>query len=297
MPNAKDIDAAIAAAEAETGAERAGARGLLCAPPVKRRLGRPYTADEDRFLKENLGRMSEEAIAAALNRSQQSVHLRAFRELHLIAPSKDPRVLTAEQVGWGLGMGCGKSAHRLIDDKMLPGRRLPGRTAASTEVCRVVDRAVLLRWMIEPANWIYFAPERVGILRPHGKRALGDVYDFEFWEEARELVLKARAAWKDEWLTPGQAASAIGFKNRKTGIHSINMAIHLGTLKATRWGNWRILRSALPPADMTINVLGRIVPRVKPKYICPRGMAKHVNLSTCMKLRFCREIISKRGKA
>ncbi len=40
---------------------------------------------------------------------------------------------------------------------------------------------------------------------------------------------------------------------------------------------------------MKISVMGRIVPKVKPKYVCPRGMAKHINLSTCMKLKFCRE--------
>lgn len=296
MPSANDIDAAIAAAEAETGAERAGARGLLCAPPVSRRAGRLWGSDEDKFISENLGKMSEEAIAVALNRSQQSVHLRAFRNLHLTAPSKDPRVLTAEQVSWGLGMGCGKSVHRLIDDGILPGRRLPGRMSASTEVCRVVDRAALLRWMIAPMNWIYFAPERVGILRLQGKRGLGEVYDFEFWGDARDLVLKARASWKDEWLTPGQAAAAIGYKNAMTGRHSINTAIHRGTLKAVRWGNWRIRRSDLPAPGMTINVSGTIVPKIKPRYICPRGMTRHVNHSTCMKLRFCREMAAgKRG--
>ncbi len=125
----------------------------------------------------------------------------------------------------------------------------------------------------------------------HGKRGFTSVYDVEFWEDARELVAKARDAWNDEWLTPGQASRIIGI-NPALKAHNVNRAIHAGSLKAIRWGNWWIRRSDLPPAEMTINVAGRIVPKIKPKYLCPRGMAKHVNLSTCMKLKFCREAAS-----
>lgn len=276
----EDIESAVAMAEAETGVRSPGA-GVRACRDNDHFLR--WTAEEDAFLRENLGRITDQAIAEKLGRTASAVRLRWKRNLHLAAPSKAPDILTGEQVSWGLGMGCGKSVHRLIDGGIMPGRRLPG-----VDVTRVVDRAALLRWMIEPAHWIYFCPERVGSLRQQGEREIGDVYDFAFWEQARDLVAKARAAWKDEWLTPGQVARAIGFKNVRTGAHSINKAIHVGNLKATRWGNWRILRSALPPADMTINVLGKIVPKVKPKYACPRGMP-HPNRSTCMKLRFCRE--------
>ncbi len=278
-----EIEQAAALAEIETGARNAGATLRLCRAQTEKPTRRRWTAGEDAFIRENNGRLTHEEMGAHLGRTPTSVLIHIKREMHLVAPSKAPEIVTGEQVAWGLGMGCGKSVHRLIDNRIMPGRRLPG-----ADVTRVVDRAALLRWMLEPAHWIYFNPERVGSLRLQGARGIADCYDYKFWEDARELVLKARAAWKDEWLTPGQAADAIGYKNRKTGIHSINAAIVIGTLKATRWGNWRIRRSALPPADMTINVYGKIVPKAKLKYKCPRGMA-HPNLSTCMKLKFCRE--------
>lgn len=285
-----DIDQAIAVAEAQTGVRNGAAKLRLCmADTEKVQNGRRWTAEENAYVSEHYGRISIEEIAAHLNRTPVSVLIHIKREMHLTAPSKSPTIITAEQVSWGLGMGCGKSVHKLMDDGLMPGRRLPDQ-----DVTRVVDRAALLLWILKPEHWIYFRPERVGTLRSQGKRGLSDCYDFEFWESARKLVMAAREAWKDEWLTPGQAAAAIGYKVRRTGEHSIGNAIRAGNLKATRWGNWWIRRSDLPAPDMYINIHGEVVPKVKPKYACPRGMAKHVNLSTCMKLRFCREIIEGR---
>jgi hypothetical protein len=285
MNEIDEIELAASAAEVETGARGTAAKVPLCRGDGSKDALRRWPAEEDAFLRENLGRITEQEIAEQLGRSVQAVHLRWTRELHLTAPTKSAEILTAEQVAWGLGRSCGKSIHQLMDEGLMPGRRLPGM-----DVNRVVDRQALLLWMIEPRHWVYFKPEDVGSLRGQGKRDLADCYDFEFWDDARELVAKARAAWKDEWLTPGQVAREIGFKNPRTGAHSINKAIHVGNLPGFRWGNWWILRSSLPPSDMTINVLGRIVPKVKPKYVCPRGMA-HPNLATCRKLRFCRELI------
>lgn len=288
MSEIDEIEEAAALAEAETGTRGAGAKLRLCLAEPEKERHRRWTAEEDAYVVEHHGRVSEEAIAAHLGRTPVSLHIHIKREMHLVAPSKAPEILTAEQVSWGLGMGCGKSVHRLMDDGLMPHRKLPEKEPKSRSTTRIIDRQALLLWMLRSAHWVYFRPERVGTLRRQGERAISDRYDFEFWEDARELVMKARVAWKDEWLTPGQVAREIGFKNSRTGAHSINKAIHVGNLPAFRWGNWWILRSALPPADMTINVLGRIVPKVKKKYVCPRGMA-HPNVSTCMKLRFCRE--------
>lgn len=284
MTDIDEIELAAAAAEAETGARGGGSKLRLCLNSEENKSSRSWSAKEEAYVVANHGRITVEEIAANLGRTVASIDNHIKREMHLTAPSKSPEIVTAEQIAWGLGMGCGKSAHRLIDDGILPGRRLPG-----PDVNRVVDRQALLRWMIVPEHWIYFKPERVGSLRSHGKRTIGDCYDFEFWEGAREIVLKARAAWKDEWITPGQAAKIIGI-NPALKAHNINMAIHAGNLRAVRWGNWWILRSDLPASDMTINALGRIVPKIKPKYVCPRGMARHVNISTCMKLRLCQEM-------
>lgn len=282
-----DLDAAIELAEARTGIRRPGAKLRACTGDDANLSHRAWSADEEDYLRANYRRMTEQAMGEHLHRSVSAVRLHLYRELHLTRPSKHPEILTAEQVAWGLGMSCGKSVHRLMDDGLMPHYILPGK-----DITRVVDRQVFLRWLLEPKHWIYFRPERVGTIRPHGQRSIGDCYDSVFWEEARVLVMKARAAWKDEWLTPGQASAAIGYKNRRTGPHCINTAIHRGTMPAARWGNWWIRRSDLPAADMTINVYGRIVPKVKPRYVCPRGMARHVHLSTCMKLRYCRALIA-----
>lgn len=292
MADIDEIETAIALAEAATGVRGRASKLRLSMSPVKTRH-RMWTQPEDAYVRENHGKISEAAIAEHIGRTEVSLHVHIKREMHLVAPSKAPEILTAEQVSWGLGMGCGKSVHRLMDDGLMPHRKLPEKDAKNRSTTRIIDRQALLLWMLKPEHWIYFRPERVGELRSQGARAISERYDFQFWEDARELVLKARAAWKDEWITPGQAAAAIGFKNPRTGAHSINSAIHAGNLKAFRWGNWWIRRSDLPAADMTINVFGRVVPKVKPKYACPRGMAKHVNSSTCMKLKYCRALKSR----
>lgn len=285
MTDIDEIEQAVALAEAETGVRGGGAKIRLCLATNKQRRRLCWTEKEEAYLRENYGRISEEEIAAHLGRTLASLDNHIKREMHLVAPSKDPRILTAEHIAMGLGMD-GKSVHRLIDTGRMPGRRLPGN-----DVTRVVDRMALLLWISEPLHWIYFKTDRVGAMRTRGKRGgMTDVYDFEFWEDAREVVDYAREQWKDEWLTPGQASRIIGI-NPALKAHNVNRAIHVGNLPAVRWGNWWIRRSDLPAPEMTINVLGRIVPKVKPKYVCPRGMA-HNYLSTCMKLQFCRELIN-----
>lgn len=289
MAGIAEINAAVELAEAEAGVRRPGSKLRVCAKPGKHQH-RQWSKTEDGVITANYGKMSEHKIAELLGRTWAAVHIRIVRAMHLTAPSKSPLILTAEHVAMGLGMD-GKSVHRLMDSGLMPCRRLPERERDKSST-RIVDRLAFLRWLIEPAHWIYFKTDRVGALRPRGKRGFTGVYDFAFWEDARDLVAKARADWKDEWLTPGQAAAAIGYKNPRTGMHSVSAAIRAGNLPAVRWGNWCIRRSSLPATGMSINVYGKIVPKAKPKYLCPRGMARHVNLSTCMKLRFCREAIN-----
>lgn len=281
-----DIELAASLAEAETGARGAAAKLPLSMAEDEKQKARVWTAEEDAYVREHYGRASLQEIADELGRTFASVLIRVKRELHLVAPSKAPDILTAEQVSWGLGMGCGKSVHKLMDDGLMPHRKLPEREPKSRSTTRIVDRQALLLWMLKPENWVYFRPERVGTLCAQGKRELSERYDFAFWESAHELVMAARSAWKDEWLTPGQVAKELGLK---WGSRPINAAIHRGQLKAVRWGNWWIRRSDLPAKGMTINAQGWVRPRVKTKYACPRGMALHVNRSTCMKARLCVE--------
>ncbi len=245
MAGVKDIEVAVVMAEAETGVCGGKSKIYVCAKPTKAQARR-WTAQEDEFLRANLGRLSEKEIAHHLGRTIIGVHIHRNRELHLVSPSKDEKILTAEHVATGLGLD-GKSIHRLIDRGIMPGRRLP-----LNKVIRIVDRLLFLKWLCNPEHWLYFKPDRVGAMRPRGKRGFTEVYDFVFWEDARRLVLARNRKRKDEWLTPGEVAKLLKVPSKS---RYINAAIRKGNLKATRWGNYRILKSALPKGK-TLNFRG-----------------------------------------
>lgn len=188
-----------------------------------------WTDEEDAFLAASIGKMHENEIAQALGRSRVAVHIRWKRFTDIPSPSKDPDILTGEQIAEGLHVD-GKSVHLMIDRGILPGRRLP-----TDDVTRVVRRVTLLRFLVNAMNWVYFDPERVG---KYGPRR-GKSFDYEFWNHARRLVLLARARWTDEWWTVGQVAEFHGVDQEV-----VNNAIHDGRLcGAVRWGNWYVLKS------------------------------------------------------
>ena len=133
MSEIDEIEQAASLAEAETGARGGGAKLRLCIKTSKKKPARRWTSDEEAYIRTNHGRITEEAIAAHLGRTETSVHIHINREMHLIVPSKSPKILTAEQVAWGLGAD-GKSVHLLMDRGLMPHRRLPGE-----DVTRVID--------------------------------------------------------------------------------------------------------------------------------------------------------------
>lgn len=260
MSDVKDIEAAVAVAEAETGIRGNDSNLRVCRKTTNQRA-RAWTEKESEFVRKNLGHLSEGEIGRQLGRTALSIRNHWKRELHLCAPSKASENLTGEHIS--VGLGCdGKTIHRLIDTGLMPGRRL----ATNGRVIRLVDRVLFLRWLCNPKHWLYFKPDRIGTLRFRGKRRIGDYYDYAFWEEARELVLPAFKKWKDQWLTPMQVARHLGvvaysYSDGKPQFYTryINYAIRKGNLKATRWGNWWILKSDLPERGMTINFQGKFV--------------------------------------
>ncbi|MGQ0605303.1 MAG: hypothetical protein ACT4QE_26805 [Anaerolineales bacterium] len=194
-----------------------------------------WTPEEDEYLRENLGRKSEAEIAATIGRTETAVHLRWKRNLRLPAPSRNPDILTAEQIAEGLGVNP-KLIDRLIDEGHLSGWRLPTR-----RTIRVARRVTVLRWMANPEHWIFFRPERVN----HGPRRTKRCYDHVFWARAQRLVQLACQRWNDEWLTAGQAA-----KSRGTTVGAINKAVRTGRLCGVKWKNWRFLCSEITRSDL-----------------------------------------------
>lgn len=254
MPNTADIEAAVALAEAATAVPGGKSKFRVCTKSTPIKKARRWTSEEEDFLRQNHARLSLDEMAQHLNRSALGVRLHILREMHLRACSTVESVITAEQIAWGLGAD-GKTIHRLIDTGLMPGRRAP--TIARN--IRVVDKIILLKWLLDPMHWIYFKPRRVGTLSRRCNRCPSKYYDFTFWEDAGKLVLAASKKWKDQWLTPGQVWRRLG--RRGTYARYVNKAIRKGTLRATKWGNWWILKNDLPGSRETLNFRGDVVDR------------------------------------
>lgn len=261
MAGIREIDAAIAAAEATTGVRGTVTRVPATISSKAKTKSRLWTEKEEQFLIENHGRMSDLEIGLRLGRTASGVENHWKRELHLKAPSKLDTTLTGEHVAMGLCIDS-HSVSRLAERGILSMRRINywHRNGPRDRHIKVVDRHLFMRWLLDPANWCYFKPRRVGTMRRRGKRAYTGVDDHEFWEKARIAVRRAFRAWKDKWLTPAQAGRILKLKGR-AGDHNINKGIRVGTLKATRWGNWWIRRSDLPMKG-TINAKGLLVDRI-----------------------------------
>jgi len=181
-----------------------------------------WSPAEKSFVRKNLGKLSLEEIGGALGRSENGVKI-LFTRNGWPAPSKQPDELTAHQIA-DLMVKCGKSIARLIDDGILPGRRLP-----MERVIRVVKRTTFKRWLINPENWIYFDWRK--IRDPH----------------LRRLCELRAERWGDAWITTGEAARVAGCTHA-----DVNRWIHLGKVRsAHKWGaNWKMLRSEAERLDI-----------------------------------------------
>lgn len=172
-----------------------------------------WTAEDLEFVRSNLGRMSLVDIGARLGRSANAIKIKQVR-LGWPTASKQPHELTAHKVA-RLMRKCSKSIIHLIDLGILPGRVLPcGRNI------HVVDVRAFKRWLINPANWIYFDHRRIR-----------DAH-------LRRLVELAKCRWPDRWLSTRQAAEIIGCEHT-----DVNRWIHAGKIPARHWANWHVLES------------------------------------------------------
>ena len=165
--------------------------------------GRKWTEEEDQYLRDHLGWLTDDEMGAELGRSRLGVHLRWSRDLHLPSPSKAPDVITANRAAEMLGIDVHKTAG-WVDMGLIPGRVMP----AGRKI-RLINRVSFMVWACSPKNWVYFNPKKVKDL--HLKRL---------------LQLKQKR-WADEWWTTAQV-----FKYHGMDALAVNMYVHKGWLKS-----------------------------------------------------------------
>lgn len=178
----------------------------------------PWTDEQDQFLRDHIGWLTDQQIGEALGRTAIAIKLRRQRDLRLPCASKMPGYLTGNGVAAALGVDI-HTVTKLIDRGILPGRILPGERNI-----RVVRRITLLRWAVNPMNWPYFQAWRRDIPDAH----------------IRRLITRQLQRWDDEWLTPQQAADLHGVEHT-----DVNRYIRAGKLWGIQWGNWWLLRSVV----------------------------------------------------
>ncbi len=192
-----------------------------------RRKAPEWTKEEDQFLRENLGWLTDEEMGAALNRTGIAVHDRWDRDLGLPGPSKATNVITAEKAADMLGIDSHKTAF-WVDMGLIPGRLMAGRRKI-----RLIDRQAFRRWVLNPMNWVYFDTNKVRD------------------PELKRMLKKRAKRWGDEWWSTVQAANYHG-----TDTSEIKHYIHMGRLPSFRlpvsrggrnrdrkWSNHFVLKS------------------------------------------------------
>lgn len=212
------------------------ANGLAGVQATTRQPRMPeWTDEEDDYLKKNLGYFTDKEIGEALGRTENAVHLRWSRDLHLTAPSKHPNVLTAHQASAMLGIDGHKVAH-WVDCGLIKGRVMAGGRKI-----RLIDRVAFMVWVCSPKNWVYF-----------------DIHNVCDEKLARLLKLREER-WGDEWWSARQAADYHGVDTKdllrfvKLGrIESFRLPVSLGGRDHNRkWSNHYFLKSAVLPLRFT----------------------------------------------
>ena len=193
-----------------------------------------WIAEEENFIIENIGRLTDAEIAERLDRTEASVRVHRVREMLLPAASKTAGYYSAHAASRLLGMKLDdrrKVAH-WVDMGLLRGRRMPGKTHKGGKI-RIIERADLERFAVNPKNWIYF--------------------DIDAVRDARllRLITLRQQRWGDEWWTTKQAAAQHGVETKdvtrviKFGwLPAVQTAFSPnGRHKTRRWAPWFVLRS------------------------------------------------------
>lgn len=186
-----------------------------------------WSPEEDKYLRDNLGFLSEEEMASTLGRTVTGVHLRWFRYLLLPSPSKHPDWISAESASEMLGIETHKIAH-WCDMGLIPYRLLP-----TTRKIRLIFRTTFDRWVISPDNWIYFDPKNISDPR------------------LRRLCELRVARWGDEWWNTSEVAKHHGVTPKDVLRLILRKEIPAVQLQASRggrhpnagWAFWYVKKS------------------------------------------------------
>jgi len=220
------VDVMVTKLEVESGlapsvlaARGAAGRAVVVARAQAARLT-PWTLEEETFVRQQIGRMSDPQIGELLGRSTCAIKIRRQRK-GLGTHSRRAGYITANRAANWLGQD-GHAMMRLYRRGMIPGEIFPGKRGIT-----LIRVAALLRWAVNPMNWIYFRPDNVCN------------------EHLRRLLELRRARWDDEWWSVGQAAAY-----HQVSMSMINKYIRLGKIRAVRWGNWWVLKSEATRNDL-----------------------------------------------
>lgn len=187
-----------------------------------------WSDEEDNFLRENLGWMSEEEMAEKLGRTVTAVQLRWKRDLNLTAPSKHAGWVTGNQAADMLGIDGHKISH-WCQVGLIPHRILPNKKSK----IKMISLLALKMWVVNTNHWIYFD-----------------------WKKIQDPSLKRlcelkQERWGDEWLPTAIAAKLHGVKSKdvlrlilRGELRGVQVSTSLGGRhKDPRWLNWFVRKS------------------------------------------------------
>ncbi len=221
----------------------------------RKEKARVWTAQEEQFLRQNLGVMSEEEMGRMLGRSVIGLHLHWKRDMRLPAPSKTPGILTASEAARLLGIDGHKVMH-WVDKGLIPGYLMAGRRKI-----RLIKAEAFRRWVLDPMHWMYFKP--------------GQVRD----QELRHMLKLRAKRWGDEWWTTPMVARYHGLSTQEVKryikikyIRATQIAVSYGGRHPRmRWKLWFVLKSEATRADLVFVRRGQGSPNV-PRVFTERAL-------------------------
>lgn len=198
-----------------------------------------WTKDEEKFVSDNLPYLPAELIGQKLGRTAHAIKIRRSRRVL----GKTKVGYCANEVAQILGKADAKVIVSLIKLGHLRGRLRPLKTAIWD-----ITETDLLRFVMNPNNWVFFDTERV------------------YHPKLRKAIEYTRKKWNDEWWKPSQAAAyhkcsqaainnhAYGpnMAGRRKGGKGKNVKTGNQQLPGLFWYNWHFKKSDVVKAKIHV---------------------------------------------